>query len=223
MTAAALAIETTTRRGAVTLGRGDDLLAVADLTQQRRHNVELMPAIDGLCRSHGLAPRDLQHLYLSLGPGSFTGLRVALATAKMLALAAGVKLVGVPTLDVLARNAPDDARRVAVCLNLKRDTVYCALFDANRRLAAEPALRTADELLALEPDAVLGDPLPPLADRVRVLPADLAVPRSEHVYALGRALAAQNAWADPDTIAPLYIREPEAVTLWNERHGPERR
>lgn len=221
MPTAHLAIETASAHSSLTLGLADEILGTVKLPQPRRHHLELMPALANLCEQHGLAPADLSEVYVSLGPGSFTGLRMGLTTAKMLALTLGVGLVGVPTLDVLAHNAPDHVQRVAVCLNLKRETVYCALYDAKRQQIAEPALRSASQLLDLNPDAILGDPLPPLPEDAPVLPAELAIPRSEHVYRLGRSLASQNIHADPDTMAPLYIREPEAVTLWNQRYSPE--
>lgn len=106
-----LAIETSSRQGSIALGRGDQLLASLNLTQHQRHNVELMPAIEQLCQQHHCEPSNLAEIYVSTGPGSFTGLRIAVATAKALAMALDVKLVAVPTLDVLARQAPPPADR----------------------------------------------------------------------------------------------------------------
>ncbi len=84
-----LAIETSSRSASIALGCADRLIEAVDLPPQRRHNVGLMPAIDRLCGAHGVTPRDLAEVYVSLGPGSFTGLRVAVAAVKMLALAQG--------------------------------------------------------------------------------------------------------------------------------------
>ena len=70
-----LALETTTRQSSVTLGRGDDILETIDLPAQRRHNVALMPALDALLDRHNATPADLALLHVSVGPGSFTGLR----------------------------------------------------------------------------------------------------------------------------------------------------
>lgn len=195
-----LAIETSTRTGRVALGRGDDLLATAALPEKRRNNLDLVPTIDGLCGKNGLAPNDLAELYVSLGPGSFTGLRSAVAAAKMLSLTLGLKLVGVPTLDVLREQHPESV----VCLNVKRNTAWSA------GPGLEPALRSLDELRAI------GKPL--IADTLD--DATPAVPRVETVWQLGRARAADNRYDDPLTLAPLYIREPEAVTLWDAKHGP---
>ena len=98
-----LAIDTSTRQASVALydpGRG--LLAEQSWFSANRHTEELMPAIAGLMRLSNATPRDLTAVGVAIGPGSFTGLRVGLAAAKGLALAQGVKLLGIPTLDVTA-------------------------------------------------------------------------------------------------------------------------
>lgn len=235
-----LAIETSGRHGSVALGRGDALLGARELGEKRRHNIGLMPAVDALCREHGVGPRDLGEVYVSLGPGSFTGLRVGLATAKMLALGVGAKLVGVPTIEVLAwqaavgRGVPAPGLdHVAVVLNSKRGTAYSAVF---RRAGeggcaapvgvVEPGLRTLGELwdLAPRPVGVVAEKLDAgeLPEGAALLPAEYAVARAETTWRVGRAMAKGGAFADAATLSPLYVREPEAVTLWNEREKRER-
>lgn len=99
-----LALETSGPVGSVSLGRGDELLSGADLPPQQRHRVDLMPAIDRLCQSQGVSPRQIGAVYLSVGPGSFTGLRIGVATAQMLGTMLGARLAAVPTIEVVARN-----------------------------------------------------------------------------------------------------------------------
>ena len=194
----AIAIDTSTGDGQIALGRGNALLETRPLPTRHRHNLELVPTLDALLTDHGHTPRDLRDIYLSLGPGSFTGLRIALATAKMLALTLHVKLVGVPTLDVLREQHP----KAMVCLNVKRDTAWSA------GPGYDPALRPLDEIRATG--------LPLIADTL-----DGATPARPDVavlYRLGRSRAAANAYDYPLTLTPLYIREPEAVILWDQRH-----
>ena len=222
-----LALETTGRMGSVTLGCGDERLESCELPEQRRHSVDLMPAIDQLCSRHGARAGALAQVYVSIGPGSFTGLRIAIATAKMLALATGAKLVAVPTLDVVAQNAPQSTDQVAVCLGLKGATLWTGLFDWDgRRFAAcgEPALATLRGLLARarRPLVILGHALPELPERepmVTVLPPEMAQARSEAVWDLGRAIACRQEFVKPFDLVPLYVRPPEAQVLWNKRHG----
>src|SRR5206468_539320 len=76
-----------------------------------KHAAEIVPMLDRLCRGHGWSPRDVEQLYVSTGPGSFTGLRIGVTLAKTMALATGVKLVAVPTVRVLAENAPPERER----------------------------------------------------------------------------------------------------------------
>ena len=225
-----LAIETTSREGSVAMGRGDELLETIDLPAQRRHHVGLVPGLHRLCETHGIGPADVGEIYLSLGPGSFTGLRVAVAAVKMLALARGVKIVGVPTLDVVAQQAESTHRHVAVCLNLKRGQVYCGVYrreEAALRPVMDPALRTLEELLhaAPRPMALLGEVLPELLtggsgdvdEQVVLLPTEQARTRSETVWRIGRAMAQRGAYSDPLTLEPMYVRRPEAVELWEQR------
>jgi tRNA threonylcarbamoyladenosine biosynthesis protein TsaB len=229
-----LAIETSSRTGSVTLGCADEALATTTLPPQVRHRVDLMPAIDALCGEHGATAPQLAEVYVSIGPGSFTGLRIAVAAAKSLALALQVKLVAVPTLDVLAGGAPADdcpEAALAVGLNLKRQSMWTRLYrwsDQQWQATGEAALRSLAQLLADAPRplAILADPLPPdhaslleSEGDVRLLDASHAVPRSETVWQLGRALARQQQFTDPLELQPLYVRPPEAVELWNQRQG----
>ena len=228
MAAYNLAIETASRQGWVTLGRDDAMIETAPLPQHRRHNIELMPSIDALCQRHGIQRHELKEVYTSLGPGSFTGLRIAIATVKMLAMVLSVRVVGVPSLDVLAYNAPAEAQHVAVALNLKRGTMHCQRFErASDGLMAvnEPALRTVTTLLddAPRPITLIGEKLPELEARhasdpkITTLTADAALPDPQIVWRLGRERAQAGRFDDPWTLTPLYIREPEAVTLWREQ------
>ncbi|MEX1015225.1 MAG: tRNA (adenosine(37)-N6)-threonylcarbamoyltransferase complex dimerization subunit type 1 TsaB [Phycisphaeraceae bacterium] len=227
-----LAIETASRHGSLALGRGDELLATVALPVQRRHRVGLLPGIAAICAEHDVTAGDLGELYVSLGPGSFTGLRVAMASAATLSLAQPVKIVGVPTLEALARNTPTEHERVAVCLNVKRGTAWSAVYEREGdgwRIIVEPALRSLGELLELaaRPTALLGDPLPtppevpePWPAGVTVLNGELARPRAEAVWRIGRERARQQMFIPPADLRPIYAREPEAVTLWNQRHAP---
>ncbi|MCC7407599.1 MAG: tRNA (adenosine(37)-N6)-threonylcarbamoyltransferase complex dimerization subunit type 1 TsaB [Phycisphaeraceae bacterium] len=227
-----LAIETSARQGSVSLGRGDVLLGSLGLTQARRHNVELMPAVDAILREHGARASDLGEVYVSIGPGSFTGLRVGLAAAQMMRVTLGVKLAAVPSVEVVAQNAPGSSERpLLVCLNLKRATVYGGWFGWDGKEgwwkpAGEARLATLAEHLAEREGEVmlLGDPLAGaggevLEERVRVLSAAMAQPRSEAVWRLGRRRAMGGAFVEADELLPLYVRPPEAQELWDRRHG----
>ena len=230
MRTCSLAIETTSHEGQITLGEGETVLETAALARARRHNLELMPGIDALCARHGIERHDLQELYVALGPGSFTGVRIALATVKMLAFALSARVVGVPSLEVVAANAPIEAEHIAVALNLKRGNVYSQLFEAEgetQRAVNEPGVRTLEELLseAPRPVALIGETLPELPpalardSQITRITGEAAMPRSEMLWRLGRARARAGLFDEPGTLAPHYGREPEAVTLWRQKQG----
>ena len=230
-----LAIETSSRRGSVTLGRGDALIESADLGEQRRHAVELLPAVDAMCRRHNIRPAEIGEVYVSVGPGSFTGLRIGVTTAKTLGRAIGCRLVAVPTLGAVAQNAPPHHPLVAVLLNAKQSRCYTGLYERSGdawKPRTEPALLTPAELCELRarlfhgsdpppPMAVIADKLPDFdwpAD-VQYLDPTLATPRSEAVWRLGRAAAERGEFTDPLELTPLYVRLPEPEEKWRAKQN----
>ena len=100
-----LAFETSGALGAVALGRGPDVLDVRQFSGPRRHAVEFLPTIDAICRSNAVTASQIERVYVSSGPGSFTGLRIGVTAARMISLANDARIVAVPTLEVIAQNA----------------------------------------------------------------------------------------------------------------------
>ena len=150
-----LALETSGRTGSVAVAQGPTLLATRELSSTMRHAVELMPAIRDLTRGQGWRPDQIEHLYLSLGPGSFTGLRIAVAIARALHQATGCKLIGVPSLDVIAQNAPAEFRIVIPILDAKRNQVFAARYE----LDGAGALRQTVAAVLVDPTAFLDQAL----------------------------------------------------------------
>ena len=127
-----LALETSSLWGSAALGRAGEVLAELNLERPRKHASDLLPVIDRLCRDAGIEPAELREVYVSIGPGSFTGLRVGVTVARMLALAHGARVVAVPTLTVIAQNglaADDPPDRLVVITDAKRRRVYAATFE----------------------------------------------------------------------------------------------
>ncbi len=98
-----LALDTATQNASIALYDGQNILAEMTWRSQRRHTVELAPQVDNLLRLAGVAPAHLTALGVSIGPGSYTGTRIAISYAKGIALARALPLIGIPTLDALAR------------------------------------------------------------------------------------------------------------------------
>lgn len=139
----ALAIETSAALGGVCLGVGGVVIATRTFSAPRRHATELVPAIRDLCATRGVAPGDIQEVYVSAGPGSFTGLRIGISVARMIALASGARLVAAPTLEVIAQNALDD-RGAAADETLGSQRPVPRDPDAAHAAGEEPAQPTAD-------------------------------------------------------------------------------
>jgi tRNA threonylcarbamoyladenosine biosynthesis protein TsaB len=102
-----LAIETSGRTGSVAIALGEQMLSEAHFPGPMRHSAEIFPAIQGLLKRFSRKPKEIEHIYISIGPGSFTGLRIAVALAKTMHLANAAKIIAVDTLDVIAANATD--------------------------------------------------------------------------------------------------------------------
>jgi tRNA threonylcarbamoyladenosine biosynthesis protein TsaB len=125
----AIALETSARSGSVALVERDGtVIAEEQFPHDLKHAAALISMLDALTKRHGWTPRDIAEIYVSAGPGSFTGLRVGVTAAKTLALALGAKIVAVPTTDVLARNAPPDARHVVIVLDATRGQIFTARY-----------------------------------------------------------------------------------------------
>jgi tRNA threonylcarbamoyladenosine biosynthesis protein TsaB len=225
-----LALETSGRQGGVAVAHGSDLLAAEAFSTDRNHAVELLPVVDRLTRQVGWTPADLDEVHVSAGPGSFTGLRVGIAFARALALAVGVRIVRVPTVEVLARNALALTPRpphLAVLLDAKRQRVYAATFTlrGDRYEIVTPAAE-ADPVALLaaapRPLAVLGEGVPHHrsavdAAGVALLPEASWPARAEAVLAVGGELATRGAYTAARDLVPIYIRRPEAEEKWERR------
>ncbi len=115
-----LALDTATQFASIALYDGVSVLAELNWRSERRHTVELAPQVDALFRLRNITPQDLTALAVAIGPGSYTGTRIALSFAKGIVAATGLPLVGIPTLDVLAYP------------HLRPDSTLCALVAAGR-------------------------------------------------------------------------------------------
>ncbi len=229
----ALALETSSSPpevGSVTLGRRGSVLATRAFSQPGAHAADMFPAIDMMCRDHGVAPDALAAVYVSIGPGSFTGLRIGITAARMLALAVGARIVGIPSLDVIAQNASDaedPPARVAVIRDAGRGRVYAASFERadGVYMAHAQAVESEPSAFLAAQDrgcAVLGDGTSKYVDVVAatglaVLSEALFAPRSEAVFRLGELKAVRGEFCEPRDVIPTYVRRPDAEEKWQQR------
>jgi tRNA threonylcarbamoyladenosine biosynthesis protein TsaB len=136
-----VAIETSSRVGSVALAQGPSLLAEATFSSPLQHSAEIFPAIDRLLNRFGYAPGNVTQVHLAVGPGSFTGLRIAVTIAKMMHLASATTIVTVDSLDAIAANVGDERGEpplqdfsqkplgsIAAVLDAKRGQFYAAAY-----------------------------------------------------------------------------------------------
>ncbi|HEY2827315.1 MAG TPA: tRNA (adenosine(37)-N6)-threonylcarbamoyltransferase complex dimerization subunit type 1 TsaB, partial [Pirellulales bacterium] len=123
-----LAIETTDIAGSVALFEADQLIAGSDLDPQLRSAQSLAPGIAALLQNAGWQPKQVQLVAVAVGPGSFTGLRVGISTAKLFAYAIGAEVMGVNTLEVIAAQAPAEISALWAVLDAQRAQVFAGRF-----------------------------------------------------------------------------------------------
>ncbi len=132
-----MAIETSSRMGSVAVALGPVLLEERSFTGSLRHTGELLPMMAQMARQQDWNPADIDQLYISNGPGSFTGLRITVTVAKSFTLAQPhTRIVTVPSTDVLVQNALqaeaeckiENLNYVAVVIDAKRKQIYTALY-----------------------------------------------------------------------------------------------
>lgn len=185
----------------------------------RGHAEALMPMVAEVMAGAGIDFAELDLIAATLGPGSFTGVRIAIAAARGFALVTGAKLWGTDSLTVMARaavtsGAIEGGKPFAVAVDARGDRLYAGLYDGEGRKLDGPLLIGADEVVALLPDdlaAAVGSGAVHLAEaahrhgrHVQAMRADL------QPSAAALADLALEANAALPTLRPLYLRPPDA-------------
>jgi tRNA threonylcarbamoyladenosine biosynthesis protein TsaB len=221
-----LALDTSHERGSVAICRGHEPLCEILFDASDTHSATLMPAVDVCVRSARVSLRDIELLAVVCGPGSFTGLRIALATVKAFSAACGASVVPVSSLEALAAALPYAGRPVLPLIDARRGEVYGALYRTD-----DGAPRALVEHFAARPDAVAGllgaaaaEPLilcgtgalryrteiaPQLAPGSIFAPERWSTPSASLVALIARGRPGMRA-DDLASLEPLYLRAPDA-------------
>jgi tRNA threonylcarbamoyladenosine biosynthesis protein TsaB len=219
-----LALETSGGEASVALLRGDALLGERRAPAGRPGSERLLPTLDRLLRAAGVAVGDLDAFAVAAGPGSFTGLRVGIATLKGLAFGSRAPVAAVGTLDALALRAPRGRDAVVAVLDARRGEVYAASFARTGEGPVPADLReglyTVEELASrLPPRCVLvGDGVAVCGERlraalgpgVRCVPPPRGRPRARDVGVLGARMLREGLGIDAADLVPRYVRRAEA-------------
>lgn len=215
-----LVIDTASRTGRLGLVRDGVVVGSAALDAARRHARDLTPAAAGLLEAAGVKPAGLTGVVVSIGPGSFTGLRVGITAAKALSYATGCALVAVPTFAAIANRAP--AADLWVIADALQGQAYLQRYrgadavDPLRIVTAAEVLPTApDEAVFSGPGVVAFETL--LTGRT-LAPDDAREPSVESLFAASRGLAVLTR-AELFALEPLYLRGSSAEEAAKARGG----
>jgi len=209
-----LAVDTTTSRGSAAVAGPEGILAEARVTTADGHSRWLLPAVSVLLQGLGLLDaRDVDAFAVTVGPGSFTGLRVGLGSIQGLAMAAGRPCVGLSTLDVLAAAAAGSAATIVALLDAFRGEVYSGVYDGEGRLRVDRCVGPLTRVLEGLPSgtAFVGEIDAPGLEAIRSSVPGAVFPLTEAFLAgplAVRALRMAEAGhtVPPSALRPLYLR-----------------
>lgn len=212
-----LAIDTSSPKLGLALLSGGKLIARSEVTLERGHAKYLIPSLDKILKKVKLSINKIDALAISIGPGSFTGLRIGVSTVKAIAIAKNKKILAVPSLDVLAYNGLSGKEEyICPVIDARKNKIYAALY---RRDKGGLKKQTKDLLISVEdlvkiikkPTLFLGDALKVYGQRLNgkaVLAEEkLWFPRAKFAAILGEELAKKKKFINPFDLVPLYLHK----------------
>lgn len=223
-----LAIETSTVAGSIAV-LDDETGLIAEVRTDIKivHAERLMPSIEWILMSSRVSIEDIGAFAISIGPGSFTGLRIGLSTAKGFAYATGKPLIPVPTLDAFARTIPFSSYTVCPMLDARKNEVYTALYKWEG-----PVIKKILPETAISPEALLKELDGPvlftgegtrrykemIMDKLKTnalfAPPSKMTPAASTVAEIALEEIKQGVTTDPVSLVPFYIRKSEAELKW---------
>lgn len=226
-----LGIESSTAQVGCAIGGHEGVLASAHSAKVRRHAENLTPAIRFICEQAQVRLEEIGLVAVDVGPGLFTGLRVGIASAKAVAFALRVPMIGVSSLDLLAFPMRFSPRLIVAAIDARRGEVYYAFYrqvPGGVQRISEHAVGSPDdlasELLATGEEALLvGDGAHRYREafdglaRVELVDPGNSHPSAASLVQLAHAQALREDFQQIDEIAPIYLRRPDAEINWTTR------
>lgn len=219
-----LAFDTSSQTLSVALTEDTTLLGKIDLNIKKNHSITLMPAIDFLMTNVGLAPSDLDSIAVAKGPGSYTGLRIAVTTAKTLASTLGIELIGVSSLAAIAANACVKGKVIAL-IDARRQNVYAGIYEDKQLVNQERHLPLSQLLSELSQEKTVhftgeidGFRELILASLPQAKFIENPERRLPNAYQIA-CLASHEKAVEVDYFEPEYLKKVEAEEKWLETHA----
>jgi tRNA threonylcarbamoyladenosine biosynthesis protein TsaB len=218
-----LGIETSTHSGSVALVEDNKVLGEFFLDLGPAHSEKLLPMVDCILKEVGMAKKEIEGITVSIGPGSFTALRVGISTAKGLAFSLEIPVVGVSSLETLALNLPFTPFVICPLIDARKKEVFAAFF----RFSDGYLIRISDDLLISSQDlsemicertvfigsgAVLYRDLlkDTLGELALFCPSNFNFPRASNCALMGVRKLKNGCEDDLSAFAPRYLRKAEA-------------
>ena len=220
-----LAFDTSSKTAAVAILRNDAVLYDSLINNELNHSEVLLPAIDQACIQTGIRITDIDLFACTLGPGSFTGLRIGAGTLKGFMMATGKPAVGISSLAALALNAGNNSKIICSLMDAGRGQVYRAYFRYNEKrlmekIITEQAVSPNDIADEFDDETILvGDGAIVYADilrkkikreKINIAPSVHQYIRASSVGILGLEKYHRGELLDPATVVPLYLRSADA-------------
>lgn len=227
-----LAIETATMVSSVALSTGERLLGEIILQTRLTHSEILMPHIEKLLLMTKTEKKNLDAVAVSIGPGSFTGLRIGLAAAKSMAYVLDIPLIGISTMEALAAQYPVPDVYIVPALDAQKGNVYTSVYEwehgslcQRQEISVQPFEEVLEVCRKMDKNVVLvGDVAQKRQDDIQkagspvfVAPPYLVMPRAATLADLAWKRLQKNKVDSVMNLEPVYIRRSEAEVLWEKR------
>jgi tRNA threonylcarbamoyladenosine biosynthesis protein TsaB len=215
-----LAIDSSQSSGSIALQDNGRLVYSAYFDLRVTHSETLMPAIDNALKLSGKSPEALSEIYVSMGPGSFTGLRIGLATAKGIAFARKIPVLAFNSLQMAAYPCTISGKRILSVIDAKMKEIYAALYEPDLTPIISPQVMAPNDLIAwdLEDCIITGSATEIVSEILRdssvsaqIAPPLFHISKAEMLFALAEILPPMR--YDADALAelePYYLRESTA-------------
>lgn len=224
-----LALDTSNQTLAVAVLEDQHVLGNFQLNRKLNHSLTLMPAIDQVMSACDLTPADLDRIVVAEGPGSYTGIRIAVTTAKTLADTLKIELVGISSLAVIAENVVDD-RLIVPVFDARRNNVYGGIYQRQagklQPVLPDQHIALADLLAKIDRPAIfVGDAVKFKELIQEALPTATIVTDDvinlPNAAQLGKLGFEAPAASDIQNFVPTYLKKVEAEEQWLKTHHPE--
>jgi tRNA threonylcarbamoyladenosine biosynthesis protein TsaB len=229
-----LGIDTATAQVGCAIGGVEGVLASFTAARGRRHTETLAPAIEFVCRQARVELREISAVAVDTGPGLFTGLRVGIATAKAMAQALRVPMIGLSSLDLLAFSVRHSHRVIVPVIDARRGEVFSAFYryvpggvqrltpyavTGPDELASELLARNDDDLLIVGDGALRYRDTFARLGQVEMGAVSYAYPSPASLVELAHPRAIREEFVQPWELEPLYLRKSDAEINWDARES----